>query len=107
MAATADGEAWALGPAGAILHWDGLEWQSAATAAQNGGAVLRGLAALAPNNVWAVGSRQGAPFATHWNGAIWQPERCRRRPAAAASNAICGTATDLWAVAPPPTRRTS
>ena len=45
------------------------QWTSAASAAQNGGAVLRGLAALAPNNVWAVGSVQGAPFATHWNGA--------------------------------------
>ena len=98
VAATTDGEAWALGPAGAILHWNGLEWQSAATAAQNGGAVLRGLAALAPNNVWAVGSRQGAPFATHWNGAIWQTVQLPTAPDGGSLNAICGSATDLWAV---------
>ena len=98
VAATADGEAWALGPAGAILHWDGLQWRSAVTAAQNGGAVLRGLAALAPSNVWAVGSRQGAPFATHWNGVLWQTVELPAAPGSGSLNAISGTAADLWAV---------
>ncbi len=26
-----------------------------------------------PDDVWAVGSEQGAPFATHWDGATWRP----------------------------------
>ncbi len=98
VAVTGDGEAWALGPASGILHWGGLQWASALTAAQDGGAVLRGLAALAPDNVWAVGSVQGAPFATHWNGATWQTVALPTTPGGGSLNAISGTATDLWAV---------
>ena len=98
VAATSDGEAWALGPAGVILHWAGLQWKPAATAAQNGGAVLRGLAAVAANDVWAVGSAQGTPFATHWNGAAWQTAVLPATPGGGSLNAISGTATDLWAV---------
>ncbi len=95
---TADGAAWALGPAGVILHWDGLQWESVVTAAQDGGAVLRGLTALAPNNVWAVGSEQGAPFATHWNGATWRTVVLPATPGGGSLNAISGATTDLWAV---------
>jgi hypothetical protein len=98
VAATSDGEAWALGPAGVILHWAGLQWEPAATAAQNGGAVLRGLAAVAANNVWAVGSAQGTPFATHWNGAAWQTVVLPATPGGGSLNAISGSAADLWAV---------
>ncbi len=98
VAATADGEAWALGPSGAILHWDGRQWTLTASAAQNGGAVLRGLAALAPDDVWAVGSCQGAPFATHWNGATWQTSALPAAPGGGSLNSISGTAADLWAV---------
>ena len=98
VAATADGEAWALGPSGTILHWDGWKWTSAESAAQNGGAVLRGLAALAPDDVWAVGNCQGAPFATHWNGATWQTSVLPAAPGGGSLNSISGTAADLWAV---------
>ncbi len=95
---TADGEAWALGPAGAIVHWDGLQWRTVLTAGRDGGAVLRGLAALAPDDVWAVGSLQGAPFAIHWDGAAWRPAALPAMPDAGSLNAISGTAAGLWAV---------
>ena len=94
----ADGEAWALGPAGAVVHWDGQQWRTVLTAARDGGAVLRGLAALAPDDVWAVGSLHGAPFAINWNGAAWRAAVLPDTPDDGSLNAISGTATDLWAV---------
>ena len=97
VAVAADDEAWALGPQGVILQWNTESWQPVLTAAQSGGAVLRGLAALDPDDVWAVGSDQGSPFATHWNGAAW---KTMTLPATVGGslNAISGTPTDLWAV---------
>ncbi len=97
VATAADGEAWTLGPSGAILHWDGWNWTVAESAAQDGDAVLRGLVAVAPNDVWAVGSRHGAPFAVQWDGSSWQTA-VLPTPAAGSLNAISGSATDLWAV---------
>ena len=94
----ADAEAWALGPQGTILHWDTQSWQPVLTAAQTGGAVLRGLTALSPDDVWAVGSDQGAPFATHWNGAAWKTVTLPTAAVGGSFNAVSGTATDLWAV---------
>jgi len=98
VAVTSDGEAWALGPAGAVVHWDGRQWRTVLTGAREGGPVLRGLAALAPDDVWAVGSLRGAPFATHWDGAAWRPAALPAVPDAGSLNAVSGTATDLWAV---------
>ena len=98
VAVAADAEAWTLGPQGVVLHWGGQSWQPVLTAAQTGGAVLRGLAALAPDDVWAVGSDQGAPFATHWNGATWKIVTLPAPAVGGSLNAIAGTATDLWAV---------
>ena len=95
VATAADGEAWALGPSGAILHWDGWKWT---IADQAGGAVLRGLVAVEPNDVWAVGSEQGAPFTEHWDGASWRSVALSAPPVAGGLNAISGSASDLWAV---------
>jgi hypothetical protein len=98
IATAADGQAWTLGPSGAILHWDGWKWTIAESATQDGDAVLRGLAAVAPNDVWAVGSAQGAPFAVHWDGASWQTATLPTPSVVGGLNAISGSATDLWAV---------
>jgi len=95
VATAADGEAWTLGPSGAILHWDGWKWT---IADQAGGAVLRGLVAVEPNDVWAVGSEQGAPFSEHWDGASWHSVALPAPPVAGGLNAISGSANDLWAV---------
>ena len=84
-------------PSGAILHWDGWKWTVAESAAQDGDAVLRGLVAVAPNDVWAVGSRHGAPFAVQWDGSSWQVA-VLPTSVAGSLNAISGSATDLWAV---------
>jgi hypothetical protein len=98
VAVAADAEAWALGPQGDILHWNTQSWQPTLTAAQSGGAVLRGLTALSPDDVWAVGSDQGAPFATHWDGTSWKTVTLPTAVVGGSFNAVSGTATDLWAV---------
>jgi len=98
VAGAADGEAWALGPAGAVVHWDGLQWQTVLTAARDDDAVLRGVAVLAANDVWAVGSAHGAPYATHWNGSSWRAAVLPATPGGGALSAITATATGLWAV---------
>jgi hypothetical protein len=93
-----DGEAWALGPAGDVVHWNGVQWQTTLPAAHDGDAVLRGLTVLAANDVWAVGSSHGDPYATHWNGDGWRPAVLPTIPGGGALNAVDGTPTGLWAV---------
>jgi len=94
----ADGEAWALGPAGDVVRWDGRQWQTVLTAAHDDDAVLRGLAVLGANDVWAVGSSRGALYATHWNGTSWRAAVLPATPGGGALNAVAGTPTALWAV---------
>jgi len=92
------GQAWALGPAGDVVHWDGVQWQTVLTAARDDAAVLRGLSVLAADDVWAVGSLHGAPYATHWNGTGWRAAVLPATPGGGALNAVDGTPTCLWAV---------
>jgi len=98
VAASGQDDVWALGPSGAILHWDGEQWATAVSALQDGDAVLHGLAALGPDDVWAVGSVRGAPYAVNWNGATWRVVALPAAPGGGSLNAISGTATDLWVV---------
>lgn len=82
-----DHDAWAVGSTQQVypgsnsvfplfLHWDGKTWKKiqAANTAQQG--QLSAMAALGPDNIWAVGdtgSRSGIPHALieHWNGQQW------------------------------------
>jgi hypothetical protein len=51
-----------------ILHWDGERW----TRIRRPHAELRGLAALSPTDVWAVGDTWGSRFLEmHWDGRHW------------------------------------
>jgi hypothetical protein len=72
---------WAVGCAAGYLvvqHWDGRNWRvSPASAAPTGyNACLNAVAALAGDDVWAVGGVPGeqhslTPFAMRWNGEQW------------------------------------
>jgi hypothetical protein len=80
---------WAVGSQGLsgsrtlAMHYDGKTWQVVPTqdesTAANAGNVLRGVAAVGPNDVWAVGMYQNEQtaihqhrtLAEHWNGASW------------------------------------
>jgi len=54
-----------------VEHWDGTAWSIVTDAATTG--VLYGVAALAPDDVWAVGSQNypGPGLIEHWDGTSW------------------------------------
>jgi hypothetical protein len=61
------------------LHWDGTNWRVVPSVrpADTTFVTLAGVAALAPNDVWAVGSHDAGsahllqPLVEHWDGAAW------------------------------------
>jgi hypothetical protein len=58
-----------------IEHWDGSSWvmvSSPDVTTPNGGAVLSGVAAIGPTDVWAVGSAGAGTLTEHWNGSHWE-----------------------------------
>lgn len=59
------------------LHWNGTEWSVVDTPAPSAMfSELNGVAAIAPDNVWAVGSYQSSSalpsLVEHWNGKKWR-----------------------------------
>jgi hypothetical protein len=83
--ATGPADAWAVGwgsngpysapGLGIALHWDGAAWRSVPIPVSTP-AILSGVDAVAPNDVWAVGQAYpGGPFWTplilHFNGTAW------------------------------------
>jgi hypothetical protein len=116
VAATSPTDAWAVGSfapnskIGLTLtlaeHWDGVSWKIVST--PNVGALSNSLfavAALAPNDAWAVGNYIGSDYAAHtlienWNGSTWSfipsPDG---GPANNVLTGVAGTsASDVWAV---------
>jgi hypothetical protein len=116
VAATSPTDAWAVGnfapnsKTGFTLtlteHWDGVSWKIVPT--PNVGSLSNSLfavAALAPNNAWAVGNYIGSDDAAHtlienWNGTAWSivpsPDG---GPGNNVLTGVAGTsANDVWAV---------
>jgi len=96
-----------VGPATLIEHWDGHRWSvvPSPTVSDVGGSRLSGVAAVAADDAWAVGSRGDEllrPYVLHWDGHAWQavtvplpptaPELLDLRAVTALS------ARDVWAV---------
>jgi len=84
VAAVAPNDVWAAGTTNGgdvgttlIEHWNGVRWSVVTPPSTSNAAdpYITGLAALGPNDVWAVGTTSGqAPRQTlveHWNGASW------------------------------------
>jgi len=88
VAAIATDDVWAVGHSGqsilcdpdlqtVTLHWNGINWKVIPSPnVGTGGSVLTGVAALANNNVWAVGFSgcEGVDSQTltmKWNGTVW------------------------------------
>jgi hypothetical protein len=84
----ADNDVWAVGsssyyeykgklyPKALIEHWNGTAW-SIVKAANEFGSVLQGVAAIAPDDAWAVGSTYAPGGASqvltqHWDGKKWR-----------------------------------
>jgi hypothetical protein len=80
VSAVAPDNVWAVGDQGKssgsyrplIRHWDGKNWSNVATPSL-GGADMRflALAALAADDIWAVGSGADQTLTAHWDGRDW------------------------------------
>ena len=103
-------DAWAVGAADdsarerrapLVEHWDGSEWTIASGPAVTGPfSGLNGIAALAPNDIWAVGYTGDRTLVEHWDGSVWS--RIPSPNGRAAYSALLGvgavSANDIWAV---------
>ena len=85
-------------------HWNGSTW-SVVPSPNVGpsGTVLTGVAAIASNNVWAVGysNTYGTPqtLALHWNGSSWTVIPSPIVPGGSGFDGISAvSSTDIWAV---------
>jgi hypothetical protein len=77
-----------------ILHWNGTTW-SVVPGATTGTGELWGVAGVAPDDVWAVGSQA---LIEHWNGRTWTVAKAPS-PACDALHAVTAIASnDVWAV---------
>src|SRR5204862_3293545 len=55
-----------------ILHWDGKSWTQAPSPNVAGEArALYAIAAVAANDIWAVGSANQQSLVLHWDGKSW------------------------------------
>jgi hypothetical protein len=87
-----------------IAHWNGSMW-SVVPSSNVGpsGTVLTDVAAVAPNDVWAVGysSTYGTPqtLALHWNGSSWSVIPSPVVQGGSGFEAVAAlSSTDIWAV---------
>ena len=88
IAAIAENDVWAVGyvysnvylnTTPLVEHWDGSQWtvQPCATIQGAQQVYLNAITAVAPNDIWAVGSYSSAtvanaPFSEHWDGTTWK-----------------------------------
>jgi hypothetical protein len=87
------------------MHWDGKAWTLVPSPSPNDGSnYLDGVAAVAPNNAWAVGdsglSENPRTLLLHWDGNAWSPGKLPPLDADGSSlYAIKAVAAnDIWAV---------
>ena len=85
-------------------HWDGTGWKVVPGAHDDTDyPILRDVAAVSSNDVWAVGSDARGPIAEHWDGAAWSmvspPSPTPGRWYASQIVSVTARATDdVWAV---------
>jgi hypothetical protein len=55
-----------------IEHWDGMSWTMVSSPNRGDGDDLHAIAALAPNDIWAVGDNDtSTALVEHWDGSQW------------------------------------
>lgn len=107
IAALSARDMWAVGSSGGsdgssqplVEHWDGTRWRVVPSPTPpDSNYDLLAVAAVAPNDVWAVGE---GPIIEHWNGLRW-----RMVPSPGAAGNLMGVAAisphDVWAVGDSP-----
>lgn len=110
VAAVATDDVWAVGPQdeglgdrGALIeHWDGRRWQVIPGARSPGAeATLLGIAAVARDDLWAVGQRSGMASRTlveHWDGRGWRTVASPSPGPSMLIGVAAADAHDVWAV---------
>src|SRR5205814_111658 len=88
------------------LHWDGVEWHVVPVPdASPGSNQLFGVTAVAPNDVWAVGTYSPEQYRwqtliLHWDGGAWvvvpHPDESQYNTVLRGVSAV--TSNDVWAV---------
>jgi hypothetical protein len=84
-----------------IQHWDGTRWSlSRAPNVGHGFTSLHGVAAIASNDVWAVGSHNDDTLILHWNGTAWSvvPSPNGARSDSELYSVAAVSTNDVWAV---------
>lgn len=80
-----------------LLHWDGNRWTR--DQRPQGIGELSDVAAIAPDDVWAVGSAENRAVAIHWDGVSWSIVPTPSRGASSNSTSVAALgSTDVWAV---------
>lgn len=111
VAPISQSDVWALGyqrrpnATGLAMHWDGTRWKQFDVPQSAG---LLDVAAVASDNVWAVGgidTRDGGsttgrkPVAAHWDGKSWQDSPIPARGQQSGLSAVAAiSADDVWAI---------
>jgi hypothetical protein len=105
-ASSAD-DVWAVGQfedKPVALHWDGSGWRDVPVPRYQTGVVLSAVAAIAANDVWAVGVVAGGsmdPLVMHWDGQRWQEVTSPIVPSTrniVLNGMAARAADDIWAV---------
>lgn len=60
-----------FGPFTKAIYWDGTRWGGAPPISPTGNDTFSGVAAIAPNDFWAVGRSGKFTLTEHWDGANW------------------------------------
>src|SRR5262249_15312245 len=86
-----------------IEHWDGTRWAIVPGPAAVTAGELYGVAATAPNGVWAVGGgvgNYGTTLAEHWDGTRWRviPSVSDPQIESVFSAVTAASLSDVWAV---------
>ncbi|MFD7657304.1 hypothetical protein ACFV4N_25280 [Actinosynnema sp. NPDC059797] len=103
LATAGEDHAWLVGTTGVftsrpstplVLRWTGAGWHEEPLPALPAPASLAGVAATAPDDVWAVGNSSGRPLVLHYDGATW---RATTTPPMTWAKAVAAAAPDdVW-----------
>jgi hypothetical protein len=79
-----------------VEHWNGRRWRLVYTPVGTG--VLNEVAAIAPDNAWAVGAARGRALIEHWDGAAWRKVPSPNVGSSALASVAAATPENAWAV---------
>jgi hypothetical protein len=114
VSAVASGDIWAVGSTGQrsfndrqneILHWDGTRWSFVPPVQASFNNELFGVAAVASNDVWAVGGLStggtglNRALVEHWDGTAWKVVSIPDPPGTESLRSVAAvSAGDVWAI---------